>query len=177
MNIAESTTLTATEIAKKESTAQMMWVGIIVAFFSIQAVLWAVAITLTHNDPTNGIVEDYDRKAMNWNELRKQALDSQQLGWVWAIAIGDKPSYGDERTVTLTLTNRDGQPLENAEVYMEVFHRARSAEVQKVNFIAVEKPGVYQATLELRKPGNWQFDTVIVHAEERFVGKQTVGIQ
>ncbi len=50
-------------IEERERSAQFLWMGFIISFFAIQAVIWTFALIMTSNDKSHAVVAGYDEKA------------------------------------------------------------------------------------------------------------------
>ena len=142
---------------QKEKKAQFIWTSIIVGFFLIQAILWAVAVTITASDKSHAIIENYDQLALNWQQQKELRLASEQLGWNARIEVAEKGDIRKNFPITITLSDKNRQPVTGAVIALRAFHRARAAEPQAVAFKEAE-PGTYVATLRLERNGLWQFD-------------------
>lgn len=165
------------ELQKKENIAKFLWTGVIITFFVIQAILWAVAITLTHNDPSNGVVEDYDQKALNWNAERQMRDHSRALGWTWQAQVGPAANYGASREIRIELRDREGQLLSGQKLHLVAFHGARSAEAQHLELLETSDPGIYQGNVQVSKLGRWLLEIKIESPDNLFVDKQEIRIQ
>lgn len=69
--------------------------------------------------------------------------------------------------VELTLTDKNGSPIELPVVDLTAFHCARAAEVQPIK-LSPHQPGVYRGMMQLYKSGQWQFDGTIRREKETF---------
>ncbi len=156
----------------KERSAQLMWTGFIVAFFVLQAILWAVAIRITSNDPSHAILPSYSQPPEEW--ARQQALKnaSQKLGWStdWNLEATD--DVRGRQRLTLTIADGKQAPIENASIELRAFHKARAARPQAV-VMTETSPGRYEGMILVRKPGVWKLEGVVNHNDEIFVIDQT----
>ena len=150
------TQLTAT-IEQKEKSAQLMWFGLMLMFFLIQAVIWTVAISATATDPSHAVVAGYDEKALKWDEEKARRQASAQLGWRAEIVVNPQSDIQGFRNVTIKLHDANQTPIENATVELTAFHRARAAQRQIV-VISELSNGIYSGTVRVLKSGQWQFD-------------------
>lgn len=158
------TQLTVTQ-EHKEKTAQLMWVGFILMFFLIQAVIWTIAISVTATDPSHAVVSGYDEKALLWDDEKARRVASDQLGWQAEIGVASAGDLQGFRELTVTLTDADGQPISGASLEMTSFHVARAGEPQRVG-LTEDQSGVYRGHMRIRKPGWWQFSGTAVKGDD-----------
>lgn len=143
-------------IANREKSAQLLWTGFILMFFLIQAVIWMFAISVTANDHSHAVVNDYDEQAFKWDEYRKQQRASKSLGWNAQLQIAPNRDTQGNRVVDLSIVDRNQNPVEKASIEFDAFHVGRAADIQSVPLEETE-PGVYRGCLRVRHGGNWQF--------------------
>ncbi len=143
--------------ASQEKTAQLLWTGIILFFFMIQAIIWMFAISITASDHSHAVVSNYDEEALRWNEVQQVRRSSDALGWIQKLYVDSSSDTLGNRTVTLSLHDVEQRPIENAAITLKAFHRGRAAEVHHVEFHVIA-PGVYSGNLRVRSGGIWQFE-------------------
>ena len=141
---------------KAEKRSQFVWGAMIISFFAVQAVIWVFAITLTVNDQSHAIIPDYDRKALQWDELRVQQAASDQLGWVVTIQPQGQPDVFGDQPLELRVVDRSGQPVSGLEIRLEAFHCGQAARVQQLDFSELAE-GQYMTQLRVRRAGQWSF--------------------
>ena len=141
------------ELQQKEKTAQMLWTGFILAFFVIQAVIWAFAITFTMNDKSHAIVSDYDEKALNWDEEVAERLASSKLGWNAEILVDPTSDVSQFHAISIKLIDSEGQPVTKAKLELGAFHRSRAANTQKIQMSEIND-GIYSGKIQIRRSGS-----------------------
>lgn len=151
---------------RNEDLARWIWTLVIVGFFAIQAVIWFVAITLTMSDPSFAVAPGYEQTAERWDALVAERESSRALGWtieLFAVA----PETGGMPELRLRLVDRNGQPINDAQIELSLFHCARAAEVQEpeVRFL---KSGLYAADAKLARSGFWKIRGTARRGDERF---------
>jgi nitrogen fixation protein FixH len=161
---------------KHEHLSQFLWTAFILLFFVLQAILWTFAISFTASDKSHAVVEGYDEQALQWDELRQAAFESEQLGWEASINVGDSADLRGNRTVSVVLTDRDGQPVNSANVSVNVFHFGEAANVQQLE-LPQNSPGNYVGTLECRKTGYWKFNGTARSDESEFIFEDKVWLE
>lgn len=163
--------MNTTTLAQKEKTAQMAWTGFILFFFVIQAIIWTVAISITSRDTSHAVVAGYDQEAMKWDQIQAERRKSEALGWNAVLHVDSSGDLFGNRTVTLTLKDQDGNPIEGANLQLEAFHRGRASEVQTLAVTEVGA-GVYSSAVVLRHKGMWQFSGTAKRDKDQFLIKE-----
>lgn len=146
----------------RERRAMWRWMVFIGAFFAFEFVLWGTAIYVVHDDPSHAVVEDYDKKALAWDEQRIAEAASDALGWSARVALAPA---GELRIV---LSDGEGAPVAGAKVTAEVFHRARAGRAVTLQ-LAETEPGTYAAPVTVDRPGRWLVRLVAERAGDRFL--------
>lgn len=154
-------------LIQREATARLLWTGGIIGFFLIQAILWAVAITLTSQDPSHAVLEGYDQRALNWDSWREAQRVSKALGWNSKLEVSGTAQVDGRRDVFLQVTDRSGAPLTGATGTLRVFHRARAGEAKTVALEEVA-PGDYVGDFPARHSGLWTIELNVVKGGERY---------
>jgi nitrogen fixation protein FixH len=162
-------------LQEREAIAQMAWTTGIIAFFGLQAILWSVAIFLTSNDPSHAIVENYDKKAMNWDAQREAEEASRKLGWTCEISPSAPLKNERQRTVEICLRDRKLEPISGATVSVRTFHKARAAHPVEQQ-LAESGAGVYSCVLEMPKQGQWQFEVTADLGDDHFRSLQVLQV-
>ncbi len=155
-------------LAQREATARLLWTGGIIGFFAIQAILWTVAITLTHQDPSHAVLEGYDQRALNWDAWQKTLQASVALGWRAELEVGPASGVEQRRELVIRLTDRERQPVTEAKVELRLFHRARAGEAKIISLQEI-LPGEYVTTFRPQQPGIWKFELTATNGESQFL--------
>jgi len=143
----------------------MVIAGLLLSSVVIQGTALIVALS----DPSFAVEADYEWKARNWDRLRRQAQSSDALGWSFDLRTAPAPTAGEVQ-VRLTLLDREGVPVEGADVDVSAFHNARANQILTSRLPEVEE-GIYGQTLPIRRSGVWEFRVEITRGKERFAGK------
>lgn len=154
-------------LVQREAAARLLWTTGIIGFFLIQAVLWVVAITLTHRDPSHAVLAGYDARALSWDEHRARLRASEALGWQPQLSTWASDDPLGRQVLQVELKDRDQQPISGAEIEVAAFHRARAAERQVLTLEELQ-PGVYESRFAPRQSGGWQFDLTAARDSEHF---------
>jgi nitrogen fixation protein FixH len=151
-----------------ERRARRFWLGFIAAFFASQAVLWTWAIFTVSADTSHAIVRDYDARALDWDAQRARMDASAALGWHAAIEL-------DRTQLTVRITDRDHRPLAGATPSVTMFHKAEAARRQEPALHEIE-PGVWRASVDLRRAGWWFVELETTRGPDRFAITNTVAV-
>ncbi len=147
----------ANDLQERETFAKMMWLGGIFSFFGIQAVIWTIAIALTHADPSHAVAPGYADRGSKWESTREQVAASRALGWQAELTTVAAKGGASGSIVEIRLVDNAGQPITDAQVDIRAFHRARAALAQERAMTATA-PGIYTALFDLSPNGHWQFE-------------------
>jgi nitrogen fixation protein FixH len=144
----------------------LVWGAVIVGILLTSVAIQGTALIFALVDPSFAVEADYEWKARNWVELRRQSESSDALGWSIDLRTAPAPTAG-ELEVRLSVVDRDGAPLRGAGVEVAAFHNARAGNVLRDRLPAIEE-GVYGKTLPIRRSGVWEFRVEITRGEDRF---------
>ena len=169
------TNTTQATVPKNEKKAQLLWTGFILMFFGIQAVIWSFAISITSRDSSHAVVAGYDEQALNWDEVKELQQASHLLGWQYDISVDATGDIFGNRVVTLHLNDKDGTPLDDANIKLSVFHCAIAADVQTPELAKIAA-GIYSGKLKVSRPGKWRITGQATRAGQRFMFDQTLFI-
>lgn len=114
-----------------------------------------------NNDSSFGIEPDYYAKGVAWDQHQAQQQLNTQLGWQTRLEL----TAFQPRVVELRLALADslGQALQGAQVAVEAFANARSA--QRLHQPFVEDSLGYRALLPLDMTGIWEFRITANHQD------------
>lgn len=146
------------ELALRERRAQRWWLGGIIAFFAVQALIWTAAITLTQRDHSHAVVPDYDRRAMHWDDYRAELAASKALGWQTTVSLTPVPHRPGRAKIELQLTDRMGAAVLPDSFELTVFHCARAA--RRIEVPLVIEGGTLAGEVPMDRPGLWQLELV-----------------
>ncbi|MGN6369224.1 MAG: FixH family protein [Phycisphaerae bacterium] len=111
---------------------------------------------------------DYYNKALHWDDHLALQQASLRLGWKTSLELGNTVTTAGERAVILHITDRDGKPIENAQVDVGYFHHARPAELHTA-VLKASAPGTYTASVPLNRAGTWEFRISAAREKDRFI--------
>ena len=97
-----------------EARRRAFWVGLVLSLLGGQIAFVSVMAYVAATNGTFAIEPDYYQKGLHWNATAAQLRENDRLSWSVGIDIGRDVGVLGERTVTCTLRNKDGSPLEGA---------------------------------------------------------------
>ena len=111
-----------------------------------------LTVYLATRDRSFAVEPDYYQQALHWDGVKGRDAANRQLGWTIALDIGHDVSVRGERSITCTLRDRSGQPLEEALIDLVAFAHARGND----RYSVVLQPyggGRYLARIRMCLPG------------------------
>jgi nitrogen fixation protein FixH len=150
-----------------ETRHRLFWVGLILALLAGQVALMLAMVYLATSDASFAIEPDYYQKALNWDTVAAQARQNERLGWSAKIELGPTVSVTGERTLTCTLADRTGRPLDGASVDAVAFSHARGSDRTAVTLLPAGS-GRYEAPVRFTRVGVWEFRLAIQRGPDTF---------
>lgn len=134
---------------------ELKWPLIITSALAIHVVAWLGVVYLATSDASYAVEEDYYRKAVDWDLTRAQLARNAELGWTLTAALEPAANLALEPSLAVSLSDREGLPLDGAVVEVEAFHNAR-ADLKVRGRLTARGDGRYDAALPIRRPGVWE---------------------
>lgn len=131
--------------ARIESQARLRWTVAIVAFLSFPLFLVGAATIGTSGDAALAVERDYERRAEHYGDVIAQREHARVLGWQIQFAATDG-------MLQARLTDRDGNPIEAAQIEVEGFALARPDVLKHASFIGTAV-GQYASDLQIDRTG------------------------
>jgi len=147
--------------------------GMIFGLLGLNASIVAVTVYLAHSDPSFAVVPDYYSKALAWDDTAAQLRHNAQLGWTAGLEVGGVGVAG--RTVSVRVSDRSLAPIAGATVDVVAFHNARAG-TQYTATLSQAAPGLYQASLPLDRPGQWEFRIRVRQGAETFTASTQTAV-
>jgi len=155
-----------------ERRAAIKWTAVVVGILGASFIFAMVTLYHASTDPSFAVEPDYYEKALNWDEHAALREASAQLGWTIGLSAGPGAEPG-RRIVTMALSDREGEPIENADVSVVAFHNARAANRHEFSMDGVGA-GVYTTDQPLNRPGHWEFRFTIMADGSTFIHTKPV---
>jgi len=150
-----------------EARHRLFWVGVILALLAGQIALMGAMVYLATSDASFAIEPDYYQKGLNWDAVAAQTRQNTRLGWSAKIELGTAVRVTGERTLTCTLADRAGQPLDGATVDAVAFSHARGSDRTAVTLLPAGS-GRYEAPVRFTRAGVWEFRLAIQRGPDTF---------
>lgn len=153
--------MNATNTAKQERRSRRFWVLLIVGFFSLDIAIAAIAISMAAGDPSFRSIPGFGERAVAWDQRQslKEAWNKQ--GWATEI-VRAQPSMD---AVEIGLKDAAGNPVSGCTGSVTMFHYTRVATQWTVPLTETQ-PGLYQAKIDVSKPGMWNLEIDMVTADQ-----------
>jgi nitrogen fixation protein FixH len=151
-----------------------LWPGIIFALLGAHLCVVVVTAIYAGSDRSFAVESDYYQKALKWDSTQRQNTHNRDLGWTVRVGTEGAP---ERRGVTVRLADRDGTPVRGASVRVGAFHNARAND--RLEAVLEETaPGTYGGTMDLARPGRWQFRISALRGTDTFTAavEQSVGM-
>jgi hypothetical protein len=131
--------------------AGMQWPLMIVSFLGLNIAICAFTVYAALSDRSHKVEDNYDYKALRFDETIRQREFNRSLGWKLAIDVqphteSQSESSADQSkpaatTITsIVLSDGSGLPIKNARILCETFHEARPAHVLTPAFTGTPAP-------------------------------------
>lgn len=122
------------------------------------------------------VSHDYHEKEDQYNEYLERFNKQSLLGWKVRKGWLTPPAVKKPSLFRVEVSDKDTKPLTGATVTGAFMRPANSKLDQKFNLQQVE-PGIYQASIELTKPGNWNLVLIIVKGNDKYEIRATTSVK
>ncbi len=115
-------------------------------------------LVMANSDGGAQVVEDYYRKALDWDAHAAEAAATAALGWRVDLAVTPGASEA-ARILEIAFRDRDGRPVTGLSGTVRAFRPQWTAPVAVAALAeAGDAPGVYRMSLPLTQSGLWDFE-------------------
>lgn len=117
----------------------------------------------------------YQKKEAYYNAYQQRLLEQEERGWQVKFGFDGKPYVNEDNFFIVQLLDKDGTPLENADVNAK-FTRSAEQELNNDFDLAMSEPGIYSIPINLPRVGPWGLELHIVRGDETYelVGRTLV---
>ena len=136
-----------------------------VAFFLVVLIANLILIYIALSSWTGLETKNHYVKGLKYNEALEGAAAQEKLGWSTRISLDLE--RGLEGTVSVTVTDKNGNTLSGATVLLKVIRPTHHGYDQDL-ILAEYAPGRYQTQVVFPLSGNWDLKQVISHGENNF---------
>ncbi len=165
------------------------WIAMILGLLSLNATIVGTTVYLALSDSTSAIEPDYYARALHYDDVIQQRAASAKLGWKADASFRVAPG-GRSMELAVTLKDREGRPVEHADVRAVAFASVRASERQSLALRELApgggsteaahaaaganqagEPGVYAAPLRIGATGAWRITITAQRMSETFVSQ------
>jgi nitrogen fixation protein FixH len=100
------------------------------------------------------VARDYQEKEGLYNQYLEQVERQQRRGWQVNKGWLEQPEAGRSSVFQVQVSERDGTPLEHAQV-SGIFQRPSDSRLDQAFAMQETEPGLYRAAIGLSQPGLW----------------------
>lgn len=159
-----------------ETRHRFFWVGMIFALLGGQILLMLFMTYMATADASFAIEPDYYQKGIHWDDEATQQRVNSELAWSLDFELGNEASVFGERSLTCSLQDRDGQPLDGAAIDAVAFAHARGNQRTAV-VLAPVGDGRYETKLPVKRNGIWEFRFVVRRGPDTFTTTQRLKVE
>lgn len=157
----------ASRDAGRELPHGVFWLGLILALLGGQILLMLVMVYLATIDASFAVEPDYYQKGLNWDATAAQQQENARLGWSLQLDVEKLATALGERSVTMSLREKSGGPVDGAIVDLVAFPHSRGNQRQSAALEPVGG-GQYETTIRFMREGLWEFRFVIRRRSDTF---------
>lgn len=134
-----------------------LWIGFVVVLLAVPVTTNIILLRVAGSDPSVAVEPDYYRKAENWDARQAAEARSAKLGWSVATIsrLDASADAGSPLDVTIHLVDAGGAPIAGAEMSLEAFAVARSADRQRAA-ATTDASGAATLRLPRGREGRWE---------------------
>jgi len=147
------------------------WPVALVAVLGLTVLVNVAVYWKANSDPSFAVEPDYYQRAVDWDSTVAARQRSDALQWRADVQLA--PPQDGLAAITVTLSGRDGAPVDSAEVRVEASFNGDGARVYARQLTA-SGPGTYTARIPSVEQGLWRVDLTAARGTDRFVERATV---
>lgn len=147
---------------------RVRWPVVVVAMLGGHVFLMMVAVIWGLTIPGAFVAPEGYEEGLAWDDRQAERQVSSALGWTLKVFPSVVTQILGDRQVKFELLDRQGKPIENATLNVRMYHHARADQTLQQQ-ISQTSPGLYEASLRMRRPGMWHLHAVATRGADRFV--------
>lgn len=151
--------------------AARRWPAALVGVLAITVAANGALYWTASHDRSFAAEPDYYQRAVDWDSSVARGQRSAALGWTTDVRLAP-PELG-EAALTVTITTREGLPLDSADVRATLSHNAEGGRTFDLTLLA-SGPGRYAARIPSSARGLWRVDLAATRGQEAYVRRLTV---
>lgn len=142
--------------------ARLRWPMIVVGLLTAHVSAMALAVHVAKGAPDSGngnrVLPDYYERAVRWDEERRAAEATDDLGWTVLPSVSTFVAEDGSRELTVSVTDDAGMPVDGLELSAAVWHHALG-EAQDIELSAVTGvSGLYSTRAPMGRSGAWEIE-------------------
>ncbi len=116
------------------------------------------------------VIDDYYRKAVEWDQTVAQQAAGDALGWMVDVSIQPPAPGTDQPTLSLAFSDSTGTPIQGLTGNVRLL-RPQFAEAlfETALLAAPGMPGTYSQAVAINRPGLWDIQIEASRDESRFL--------
>lgn len=151
--------------------ASKLWPAALVGVLAITVVANGALYWTASHDRSFAVEPDYYQQAVHWDSSVARSRRSAALGWATEVRLA--PPDGGAATLTVTITTRDGLPLDSADVRATLSHNAEGARTFNLTLRPSGPAGRYAARLPSSAQGLWRVDLSATRGQDAYARRVT----
>ncbi len=109
----------------------------------------------------------YHKKEAYYNAYQQRLLAQKERGWQVKFGFDDKAYVGQDNLFIVQLLDKEGVPLENAEVNAK-FTRSAEQELNHDVELAMTEPGLYSIPINFPRVGPWGLELNVIRGDDTY---------
>lgn len=109
----------------------------------------------------------YHKKEAYYNAYQQRLMDQEARGWQVKFGFAEKPHVDQDNFFMVQLLDKEGVPLENADVTAK-FTRSAEQELNSSFALEMTEPGIYSVPIMFPRVGPWGLVLDIIRDDETY---------
>lgn len=145
-----------------------LWPAMVIGLILMNACIAGTTLFFALSDGSAAVEPDYYALALKYEDVVRQRGENARLGWR-VDARGVRTQPGGDLALVVTLSTRDGVPLDGAQVRATAFASVRASERAAMSFEPVAGvPGAYRAPVKSTLAGQWRVRLHVARGPDTF---------
>jgi nitrogen fixation protein FixH len=151
----------------EKPSRHLFWPIFLTSLIGIHIASVVVMVIVATRDSSFAIEPDWYQKGLHYDQTAQQQRENRRLGWSVKLDVGRPLSGTNQRSVSCTVFDQAGKPVESAPVDLVAFAHLRGSN-RTSSILLPQGGGAYAATMAFDDPGVWEFRLVITRGAETF---------
>ncbi len=151
----------------EKPSRHLFWPIFLTSLIGIHIASVVVMVIVATHDRSFAIEPDWYQKGLHYEQTAQQQRENRRLGWSVKLDVSRPLTGTNQRSVSCTVFDQAGKPVENAKVDLVAFAHLRGS--NRMSSVLLSRGGgAYVGTLGFDDPGTWEFRLVITRGAETF---------